>query len=402
MQKTRKRREPQPFFRKATKSWYVQLGRRQVPLGPDKDAAWDEYHRLMTERKDIEATADATVCAVLEAFLDWVKDWRSAGTYRWYSENLSKFARHIGTRLKLLELRERHVTAWIDEQYKGLAPDTIYGAIRAVQRAMNWAVKRGYIPKSPLKDIEKPQQRPRETVITPDQFREILARCADEEARDLFTTLWETGCRVQEIRHVEAANFNEADHCWNFPREKSKGKRTPRTIYLTPTSLDITARLAAKYPTRPIFRNRDGKPWKTNAIVLRFQRAAKPLAKACTFCDGTAIAFVRGPHVPQNEKLGRKRRYACQDCITARKLTRKMLGDIPLPIRGLEDACPTSFRHSFATRALKNRVAGMTLSVLLGHTDTRMVSRVYGHLEQDPGFLREELQRATAMKGHTG
>jgi integrase len=79
-----------------------------------------------------------------------------------------------------------------------------------------------------------------------------------------------------------------------------------------------------------------------------------------------------------------------------------MLGSILLPIRGLEDACPTSFRHSFATRAFKNRVAGMTLSVLLGHTDTRMVSRVYGHLEQDPGFLREELVRATAMNGQAG
>ena len=402
MGKTRKRREPQPFFRSATKSWYVQLGQRQVPLGPDKDAAWDEYHRLMTERKDIEATADATVCAVLEAFLDWVKDWRSAGTYRWYSENLSKFARHIGTKLKLLDLRERHVTAWIDQEYKGLAPDTIYGAIRAVQRAMNWAVKRGFIPKSPVKDVEKPQQRPRESVITPQQFQQIIERCSDDHARDLFTTLWETGCRVQEIRRVQAENFNEAERCWVFPREKSKGKRVPRTVFLTNTAFEITQRLVASHPTGPIFRNRDGKPWTANAIVLRFQKIARQAAKPCAFCDGIAIAFVRGPYLPVHEKNGRKRRHVCQDCITRRNLTKKMLGAILLPIRGLEEACPTSFRHSFATRALKNRVAGMTLSVLLGHTDTRMVSRVYGHLEQDPGFLREELHRATAMNGQAG
>ena len=37
-------RQPKPFFRKQTQSWYVQLGKRQIPLGKDEDEAWKQYH----------------------------------------------------------------------------------------------------------------------------------------------------------------------------------------------------------------------------------------------------------------------------------------------------------------------------------------------------------------------
>lgn len=32
-------RQPKPFFRKFTQSWYLQLGRNQINLGPDRKAA---------------------------------------------------------------------------------------------------------------------------------------------------------------------------------------------------------------------------------------------------------------------------------------------------------------------------------------------------------------------------
>jgi integrase len=389
------KREPQPFFREFNQTWYLQLGKRQIKLGKDKDTAWEEYHRLMETRKKVEKTANMTVCAVLDLFLDWVRDWRSDGTYRWYSEHLSNFARHIGEHLKLLELREKHVTTWIDAAHKGSAPDTIYGAIRSVQRAMNWAIKRGLLPESPVKGVEKPQQEPREVVISREQFAEIIARCSDQNAHDLFTVLWETGCRVQEIRKVEAKHFLEAERCWVFPRKQSKGKRSPRTVYLNDIALAITKRCVAENPAGAVFRNSKGKPWSKNAIVLRFNKIARPSVKKCAFCEHHAVAFLRGKYVPAKEKRGRKYTYVCKECIKRKRFTKEMLAAIVLPIAGLEDACTTSFRHSFITRALKSRVAGITVSVLVGHADTRMISRVYAHLEQDPVFLREELNRVT-------
>ena len=390
-----RKREPQPFFREFNQTWYLQLGQRHIKLGKDKDAAWDEYHRLMDNRKKVEKTANMTVFAVLDLFLDWVKDWRSEGTYRWYSEHLSNFARHLGEQVKLLELRDKHVTTWIDAAHKNSAPDTIYGAIRSVQRAMNWAIKRGLLPESPVKGVEKPQQEPREVVISPEQFKTIIDRCRDQHAINLFTGLWETGCRVQEIRRVEAKHFIEAERCWLFPRKQSKGKRSPRIVYLNDVAFEITKRLAEESPEGPIFRNSKSKPWTKNAIVHRFNKIARPSVKKCAYCDDNAVAFLRGMFVPPNEKHGRTYTYVCKACIKKKKLTKGMLGKIVLPIAGLEEACATSFRHSFITRALKNRVAGITVSVLVGHADTRMISRVYSHLEQDPVFLHEELKRAT-------
>ena len=44
-------REPKPFFRKQTQSWYVQFGKKQINLSQDKEKAWDTYHKLMTKRQ---------------------------------------------------------------------------------------------------------------------------------------------------------------------------------------------------------------------------------------------------------------------------------------------------------------------------------------------------------------
>ena len=390
------KKEPKPFFRKFTKTWYLQLGQRQIKLGKSRDEAWARYHELMNDREEVEATTDTTVVDVLNAFCDWVKDWRSPGTYQWYSGHLRKFSDHIGA-LKLLDLKEKHLTAWIDKNFKQAAPDTIYGAIRTVQRAMNWAVKRGYLPKSPVKDKEKPSQQPRDVVIEPDQFEQILGRCRDQQARDLFTVLWETGCRVQEIRKVEAHHFHEDERRWLFPRSQAKGKRTPRVVYLTDEALEISLRLAAKHPHGPLFRNARGKPWTKNAIIMRFNKLVRAPKRKCAYCSGEAVAFLRGAYVPEKDKQGRKRKYVCKDCIRRKKLTKEMLGKIKQPIPGLEKACSTTLRHSFITRALKNHVAGITVAVLVGHSDTQMISRVYSHLEKDPDFLRGQLQQATSM-----
>ncbi len=40
---------PQPFYRDDRRRWYVQLGKKQVNLGPDEAQAWVEYRRVMHE-----------------------------------------------------------------------------------------------------------------------------------------------------------------------------------------------------------------------------------------------------------------------------------------------------------------------------------------------------------------
>ena len=43
-------RQPQPYVRKQTGSWYVQIGRKQILLGRDKETAFQRYHEIMANR----------------------------------------------------------------------------------------------------------------------------------------------------------------------------------------------------------------------------------------------------------------------------------------------------------------------------------------------------------------
>jgi integrase len=52
-----------------------------------------------------------------------------------------------------------------------------------------------------------------------------------------------------------------------------------------------------------------------------------------------------------------------------------------------------SLRHTFATELLLTGTPIAIVAKLMGHKDTRMVSKVYGHLEKHPEELRESLRK---------
>lgn len=328
-------KQPQPFFRKQTQSWYVQVGKRQVPLGKDKAKAWDEYHKLMAGQRTL--TPDEPVGVILDEFLDWVKRERSALSYAYYKRHLDSFYRFIGPRLTTSDLRPLHVTRWIADSYSKCGETSRNSAISIVQRAMNWAVKQGVIDRSPLYGIEKPPRNRRETFITPEQFEQVLAAIRDQPFREFVTILWETGCRPQEARKVEARHFIADRGIWLFERVESKGKRKRRTVVLSQNAAAITVRLAKANPRGPLLRNTDGKPWTKDALNCRFRRL--------------------------QEKLGfRVHAYA--------------------------------FRHGFATVALRRGVDSFSVAKLMGHSDTKMLEWVYQHVDSDDEFLRDALNRA--------
>lgn len=211
-------------------------------------------------------------------------------------------------------------------------------AIRCVQRAFNWAVKMGHIERSPVAYMEKPALTPRDTIITPKQFTLLYNKIKDQEFRDFVTVLWETGCRPKEIRIVEARHV--VNQTWVFEVKESKGKRKRRIVHLTPNALAITVRRMQLYPTGPLFLNKKGNPWTKNAIGLRFDKLSKKL-------DFPVTAYV--------------------------------------------------FRHSWATLALKRGVDPVTVATLMGHSDTRMLERVYQHLGKDDVHLQTGLMRAIGV-----
>jgi integrase len=61
----------------------------------------------------------------------------------------------------------------------------------------------------------------------------------------------------------------------------------------------------------------------------------------------------------------------------------------------LEGVVAYAYRRSYATEALENGVGIAQVAELLGHVDTRMVSRNYGHLGQKAKHMRDAARRAT-------
>lgn len=333
-----------PFFKKSHDCWYVHHSGRMVRLGPDKAEAFRKYHELMLSDTVATCSPSETVASLLNTYLGWCEKNRSAQTYSWYRHFLSSFVRSVGVRLRIDALKPVHVTRWIEN------PDwndtTRCHAVRAVKRAFNWAVKQERLTVSPIRNVERPTPRRREAFVTRSQFSIILTSVIDVCFRDYLTFLFETGCRPQEIRIIEAKHCDLPARRVVIPASQAKGKRFPRVIYFTDALAPLVARLCAVHPSGPIFRNSGGERWVKDAINCRLRRLRAKLKEHDT------------------------------------------------PVEGL---CATAFRHGFATEALKNGVDPVTVSILMGHSDASQVARTYQHLAADPVFLANALLRTKGV-----
>ncbi len=330
-------RQPKPFFRKFTKTWYVTIHGQQHNLGANKDDAFQLYHELMAKRG--QATASFKVIDELfDAYLEWLHKNRSQGTYDKAVHYLSNFAKFAGSRTQLAHIDGTKLILWIESKKWG--DSTAHGAISDVQRAFNWAVRRGHLLHSPVRRVEgKPAKKRRETVLSPEDWVTLRAFVPDQQFGDFLDFLWYSGCRPLEARRLCASHVDLKHSVAVFPPSESKGERNERVIFLTSETSAICKRLIGQHPTGPLFRNTIGGPWKKDSINCRFQRLKKKLGK---------------------------------------------------------DVCAYSIRHSFATEGLKQGMDSLTLAQIMGHSDTTMLSKYYSHLARNPAYLRDQAKRVRA------
>ena len=321
-------RQPKPFYRKQTSSWYVQLNGKQHNLGPDEKAAWGKYHDLMASRP---APADETTLVgdLLGRFLEWTKLHRKPATFDWYALYVGSFGNFVGSR-PTTDIKPHHVTRWLDSN--GWKDTTRCCAIRAIKRAFNWAVEEGYLDSSPIRKIKRGKPKRRERIISPAEWDQLLAAVPDAEFRDLLAFARETGCRPQEARAIEDRHLDLANGLIILPASEAKGERS-RPIYLNDAALALVKRLAEANPSGHVFRNTRGGAWTSSAVLSRWRRLRKKT--------------------------------------------------------GMEGVCQYSIRHTFATDSLMAGVDSIVVAELMGHADATMVARTYQHLAKNPQYLRQ-------------
>lgn len=381
-----------PWFRPARGVWYVTLDGKQVNLGPDRTAAFEEYARLIAAPKEVRRAPAHSLPAVVDAFLEWIKPRRAPDTYEWYRYRLERLARRYPT-LPASQLTCAMVEDWVDEYQLSVTSRRNY--YRCAKKSMKWARSRGLVKRNRIRDLEVPAAESREIVVSVEQYQQLLSLIRDPSFRDVVVTTWETGCRPQESLRVEARHVDLVNQRWVFPKSESKNKKLSRVVYLSDTAAEITRRLVLAHPQGKLFCNGGGTPWTTDAVNNMFMRIQIRIGKQ--------LMLERG-HSVSDEAIDQ----LIPTLAPTRKLKGKILKKTPVLLRqearrklSNRLACSLAqrwslyaIRHTWATNALQKGVDPLTTAILMGHSDPSTLSKVYQHVALNPSHMLNQAKRA--------
>jgi integrase len=167
------------IYRRKDGRWCGQLsvgGRRRYVYGRTRREAESKLRRLreLARRGSLPEGPDRTVSHLLGEFL-------RQGEGRWRPRTLHDYRRLAGAieerlgKVKLLRLEPSRLQALFAELGEALGPKAAYDAYRVLRRALNLAVRWGWLPDSPLERVEPPPYRAGERrVWTAEEARRFL------------------------------------------------------------------------------------------------------------------------------------------------------------------------------------------------------------------------------------
>lgn len=205
-----------------------------------------------------------TVPAALDAFMTFKKSESSGPTYDWYREKLwplyerysdwpvNKLTYEEGLKYKTWLRNEKEWRRGNGPTKKGLSPTTVNHHIRAARVFLAWCCKPSRrhtygMAANPWEEIKYLPDKPRERLITEDEFKHLLANCRDgntrgtaKDMRDQLTVLRYTTMRPQELRLLKWDYVRQDEHRIVFPATVIKTRKRREV-----TMIDQVERLLA-------------------------------------------------------------------------------------------------------------------------------------------------------------
>ena len=307
------------------------------------------YHRITQEEKDEaalkemqEKAKDAPNLAFFRADynskLKMIIRKSSLTLYNYSYDSFTKsfLSWHPGADIqtfKISDITRNDIQLWIDDLNKDKASsNTVNSYIRNMKSLFNRAKKWGLLKQNPFDDIEMNRiNNGAKEFISKEELDKIVAKEDIPVIKDIIIFAAYTGCRISEILNLKFSTVNLEGRQFSVINTENFQTKSGhnRTIYITDTIIKVLQRrIENKHPNSDlVFPNSKGFLFNSELINSHFKSAV------------------------QKAKINKK-----------------------LTLHNL--------RHTAASWMIMAGIDLMTIAKQLGHSDTHLIDKVYGHLTQ--------------------
>lgn len=127
---------------------------------------------------------------------------------------------------------------------KEVKPATVNRYLATLKRMFNLAVREGYTDRNPVWKVEMFKEKPRDRVISHEEFETLISHLPDHTA-ELVTVAYYTGMRRGEIISLKWNQVNLAEKVVFLEETKNE---EPRSVYLNGEALNVFRRCRFKHP----------------------------------------------------------------------------------------------------------------------------------------------------------
>ncbi|MGW5922216.1 tyrosine-type recombinase/integrase [Nocardia fluminea] len=230
-----------------------------------------------------------------------------ANTRRGYAVALDRLVADFGadTDVGLLDREPDRISGWFTFVWGAMSPKTFNLRLTALTSACAWWREQGWLTGDPLMRLRaRPVAPDRSRAITHDEVSELLTSDASLRERKLWTMLYETAARAEEILTLDVGDLDPVNRCATVVRKG--GARD--VVYWQTGTARLLPRMIAGRRRGPLFlTDRKAKPSVALVDVDRTTgRARLSYRRAAALFEEHTEPMTRGPftlHQLRHSKL---------------------------------------------------------------------------------------------------
>jgi integrase len=422
--------------------WIACIGGKKRSFGNATKVSMIEARKLFGEAlangpeltvvKSKTRSGQPTVDQMIDDYLDWMQAEADFST-RHIANNRSIFKCFLTFKLprtkrevqgmKAIDITANDLKEFLKAQKARLSDKSYWHYYTALSACWNWAAGRkghaaSHLPEThrPFNELATPAPPKKELLatdlLTDSELKLIMERSKEFGADELFTVMYQTGCRPGELENCLVRDFDEVGSQLVLYKHKN-GKRQasvkPRRIGLPKKSFAIVQRRARErkaYPDAPLFVGPDltglvntlRKPELSDEMIARVKEelalntSAKEVAEFLGLKRQVVQRIKRGKPFPSEQKKAderkRERGYVRSNIPwTTDRLNAVLRGIRANDIR--ESMTAYCFRDLYISEMLRNGTPIFEVARLTG-TSAKMIDEHYGHFFMDASLAKSE------------